>query len=138
VYVRQSDTYDETEDFQVIGEDLLDHHGDDGGNREQIPCRSLEDFVVFDLNNENRYVSLEEYDGECSELRACGIVKPVYVTEDGDDEALDDEQGEVIQLDVRLETSVVFYYEIEYKQDGVRQVASFSELEEGNRTEEIL
>ncbi|CAG8514276.1 1845_t:CDS:2, partial [Acaulospora colombiana] len=124
-YKFREDEAEENESFELIGEDPIsrDKQEPEEDDRNTLPCRILEDFIIYDFNEKNRVISLEEVDGEGRELHASGIVKPIYVGAD-DEEIEDDEEneGEERNSEQRLRTSTIFYFEIYYTQDGQSEI----------------
>ncbi|CAG8832990.1 1824_t:CDS:2, partial [Racocetra persica] len=72
---------EECEEFELIGEDpvVLQNPDEAGNDKNTLPCRLLEDFIIFDANKQNQVVSLDEIEVEGRELHAAGIVKPMFI-----------------------------------------------------------
>jgi hypothetical protein len=117
---------EESESFELIGEDPVTNKGagdEFDADKNSLPCRKLEEFTIYDANRKNRLVSIEELDEVGRELHASGIVKPMYVDQDDDDlddDEYDDVDGPVRIPDQHFRTSTIFYFQIEYLQDGQR------------------
>lgn len=116
---------EESESFELIGEDPVVNQGageEFNADKTSLPCRKLEEFTIYDANRKNRLVSIEELDEEGRELHVSGIVKPIFVGQDDDDlyDEYDDDDGPVRVPDQYFRTSTIFYFQIEYLQDGQR------------------
>ncbi|CAJ0747403.1 5967_t:CDS:2, partial [Entrophospora sp. SA101] len=87
-YVFMENEVEEHEKLELIGEDSFNEgcppDGYDNVNY-TIPCRTLDNFIIFDVNNKNRIASIEEIDDLGKELHAAGIVKAIYVDEDDEE-----------------------------------------------------
>ncbi|CAG8825437.1 26379_t:CDS:2, partial [Gigaspora margarita] len=81
-YKFSDEEVEECEKFELIGEDpvVLQNANEAENDKDTLPCRILEDFIIFDANKKNQVVSLDEIDIERRELHAAGIVKPIIRT----------------------------------------------------------
>jgi hypothetical protein len=61
----------ENEMLTLPGEDLDAAAEDDDGFT--VPCRYLDDFVVYDLRRNNQLVAIESIEDDTAELRASGL-----------------------------------------------------------------
>ncbi|ORX99839.1 S-adenosyl-L-methionine-dependent methyltransferase [Basidiobolus meristosporus CBS 931.73] len=104
-----------------------------------IPCRTLDDFVIYDVARNNQIVSIEEIDEEGRELRASGNVQAIMVSDDGprdggnvieeedDDEDFEiDENGDLNQTapsrSQRVKLSTIFYWEVQLLDNGMSAI----------------
>lgn len=60
-------------------------------NDDSLPCRELDDYVIYDIDKNNKMVELDELDYDGSNLVASGFVKPLMLDDDEDDDASDNE-----------------------------------------------
>ncbi|CAG8512544.1 12197_t:CDS:10 [Ambispora leptoticha] len=77
----------ETSEFELIGEDLVGNDeipenfedplmSDVKPERdESLPCRYLDDFIFYDVRNDNKIINLDAYDNLECELRASGLIE---------------------------------------------------------------
>ena len=87
--------------------------------RETIRCRTIDDFVAYDLARNNKFICIEEHDTGDTDMRVSGIVKPIW--EEDDDEEYDDDDNEKEKGDYdRVQLSFIFCYQIEYTEDEQR------------------
>ncbi|CAG8457057.1 771_t:CDS:10 [Funneliformis caledonium] len=103
IYEYKDGEVEESETFELIGEDPVINQGASDGfeaDKTSLPCRTLDEFTIYDVNYQNRAVSIEELDEEGRELHVSGIVKPIYY----------------------FRTSTIFYFQIEYLQDGQSEI----------------
>nr|AOP04004.1 C-5 cytosine-specific DNA methylase [Rhizophagus irregularis] len=118
---------EESESFELIGEDPVVNQGageEFNADKASLPCRKLEEFTIYDANRKNKLVSIEELDEEGRELHVSGIVKPIFVGQDDEDlyDEYDDDDGPVRVPDQYFRTSTIFYFQIEYSQDGQSEI----------------
>ncbi|CAH1766238.1 12051_t:CDS:10, partial [Entrophospora sp. SA101] len=116
---------EEHEKLELIGEDSFNEgcppDGYDNVNY-TIPCRTLDNFIIFDVNNKNRIASIEEIDDLGKELHAAGIVKAIYVDED-DEELIEDELSEELRLpDQQFRTTTIFHFQIEQLENSKSEI----------------
>ncbi|KAJ1926787.1 hypothetical protein IWQ60_003489 [Tieghemiomyces parasiticus] len=139
----------ENEHLEVVGEDGdFDEDGPNGEGDNQ-PCRMLTNFVIYDFDNGNRLVPLDEFH-TAENVVASGDVRPIFrygfgdeeeeEDDDGDDEGeVDDEDGTDNQTGLsakakgkqpaarqssktpvqRIRLSAVFHYEEQYLKSGL-------------------
>ncbi|CAI2176831.1 6757_t:CDS:2, partial [Funneliformis geosporum] len=98
IYKYKDGEVEESESFELIGEDPVINQGSSDGfeaDKTSLPCRTLDEFTIYDVNCKNRAVSIEELDEEGRELHVSGIY---------------------------FRTSTIFYFQIEYLQDGQSEI----------------
>ncbi|KAJ1965875.1 hypothetical protein IWQ62_002557, partial [Dispira parvispora] len=95
VYTPFPSEQEENENLEIIGEEPPE--GDEG----DLPCRLLDNFVLYNTSKGNRMVSLEQIGEEGFDITASGDVEPIFADgihpededEDDDVEDEDDDQG---------------------------------------------
>eukprot|EP00842_Homolaphlyctis_polyrhiza_P001131 jgi/Hompol1/2018/HPOL_005818-RA len=125
---------EESQRFEVVGEDLFDLAEDD------LPCRELHDFTIYDSMNGNRVAPFEALEqSENNDIVASGVVKALPIDWDSDaqqlqrtDEDDDDEQDDGDEADLsskgnqptrekeeqRIRLSAIFYWELSHVESG--------------------
>ncbi|KAG9296763.1 hypothetical protein G9A89_001396 [Geosiphon pyriformis] len=141
-YIIKEEEIEETEKFELVGEDPEEEEPEQEKEdnflwiqtkkrHDSLPCRYFDDFVVYDIANKNTIVSLDIFDEEGVELRASGVVRPMYIDgheselHDDDDDDDDDDGNHHKNSDndnIRVNLSTIFYYQIEYNQNGRSEI----------------
>ncbi|KAK9679209.1 hypothetical protein K7432_016366, partial [Basidiobolus ranarum] len=123
----------EDENLELFDEDISEVDED------RIPCRTLDNFVIYDVANSNQLVTIERIDDEGRELRASGIVRAIMVsggdpdidenvdTEEQDNEDFEiDENGDLNQVDefpiLSVKLSTIFFWEVQLVDDGMSAI----------------
>ena len=103
--------------------DIIDEDQDDQEHQhdDDLPCRTLDQFCLYDIMHENEIVGMDDIGADGMEVRASGIVKPYF--EDGtngkDDDVEDEEDENMVQ---RVKITSIFYWEIQMKPCGKRYI----------------
>ncbi|KAJ1948157.1 hypothetical protein EC988_005287, partial [Linderina pennispora] len=112
--------------FEVLAEDP------ENGDVEDLPCRTLDNFVVFDQMNGNMVMSLEDIGEEGSDITIAGDVAALAASELDDsaeepDDDDDDDEDNKLTMHRRaggqpLRLSAIMYYEVHLTQRGESEI----------------
>ncbi|KAG2218876.1 hypothetical protein INT45_003943 [Circinella minor] len=116
----------EDESMEVIGEqDTQEEETEQQAEYEDSdkrPMRTLTNFCLYDLNNNNRYASIDDIGAEGMDVVAFGDVAAIFVddsdNENDDDE--DDEEGQQKQTTketANVQLSAIFYWQVHINDD---------------------
>ncbi|OLL21656.1 DNA (cytosine-5)-methyltransferase 1 [Neolecta irregularis DAH-3] len=135
VYVPLPEEIEEDAKLVVIGEDRQDETeilpGEERNERETLPCRTLDNFTLYDVVHGNRIVGLESIGDDGMDIRCSGIVKPIII--DPDDEPEDDDDEDFLgdngepkekqKMDQQIvKLSAIFFWEIIMEKSGESQI----------------
>ncbi|KAJ1983305.1 hypothetical protein H4R34_001360 [Dimargaris verticillata] len=101
IYIPEDDEVLESEQLEVVGEEQLD------GTGVELPCRVLDNFVIYDMARGNQLISLEAIGQENRDVTASGDVEPIFTDstlpevddDEDDDEDEDDCESENAGVD---------------------------------------
>lgn len=119
----------ESGELEIFGEEPEDD--DDSTNAgpassDSLPMRTLNDFVLYDIAAKNRLRSLDDIGNEGVEIRAAGLVRPVFREgggEEEEEEEVDEEEGEAERPVQRVQLTTIFYWQLDMRSDGNRCVS---------------
>ncbi|KAJ3081819.1 hypothetical protein HK102_002107 [Quaeritorhiza haematococci] len=127
-YTAPPDELEESERFEVIGEDEYDVEG-------ELPCRNIDQYAFYDVKRNNRLVSIEELNEDGREIACSGIVTRQVENEEEEEEDDEEEEEEEEEEEdenengerivkkkekevQRMKTSAIFTCEDEYLESG--------------------
>lgn len=120
-YIIRPDEMMEDDQLQIIGEDDSDAANMDSEQGETLPCRTIDDFTVYDILHKNEVKSLYDIGMEDDiEIRVSGIVRPIFENDDDDDEDADEDEQQMAPQRVKLST--IFHWEIFLEDNGVSTI----------------
>lgn len=96
-----------------------EENSDDAEQQEsEKPCRTLDDFVIYDMSQKNLLTSLDSINDEDCELRAYGVCSACFAPDaDEDAEGIVPEEMEELSQ-INLATTTLFSLEITWETDG--------------------
>jgi hypothetical protein len=114
----------ETETIEIYGEDPQDLEN-------KLPCRILSNFLIYDALHGNQLVSLDKIGESKRDVRAAGIVRPMFgeskddddqqeVEEEDEEEGKDEVEKQENILEQFIELSAIFYWETQLQTSGRR------------------
>ncbi|KAF7722914.1 hypothetical protein EC973_002594 [Apophysomyces ossiformis] len=111
---------EESENLEVVGE----NNEEDAEDR-TLPMRNLDNFVLYDINNNNRIQSLDDIGKDNMEIRASGDVSAIFV-EDVEEEEVDDDDDDEDKTDepitTRVQLTCIFFWEVYMNANGKSEI----------------
>ncbi|KAG0174755.1 hypothetical protein DFQ30_002948 [Apophysomyces sp. BC1015] len=110
----------ESENMEVVGENSEEEVED-----RTLPMRTLSNFVLYDVNNDNRIQSLDDIGKDNMEICASGDVGAIFV-EDMEEEEIDDgdddEDNMNASMTTRVQLTCIFFWEVYMNTDGESEI----------------
>ncbi|KZP00453.1 S-adenosyl-L-methionine-dependent methyltransferase [Calocera viscosa TUFC12733] len=109
-FILPKDCVTESEDLVLDGEEADEPDGQ-ADEDSSLPIRRLDDFVIFDEANQGEMSPLSSLEEPDTDLRVYGIIKPMFVGEEG--YADSDDESDPAGVEERLEfasTAIFLYY----------------------------